>query len=740
MPGMRRTRWWQWCVGVTRRSTLLSLLVAPHVLAQDTTYSSSAVQRLVEHAVVANHAPPPALAGYHARVESELSLLVRDTLGRERAAQIEQLASSVAWRRSGQYTMHVVGYRMQTLGSPISTLSFVRSWTEPSLYGERLSMGTQFITDSATAASDSSRRDTLLVVHPFARDRELFYRYSGGDTVTVLHAGPRAIAIVRLRVQPHLQKGTRLGAFDGEIDLDAERGQIVRMRGQFVVLGERRGGRRAALTRIPGLVGAAYVEFVNTEVNGRYWLPAFQRSEVQSTFALLGRSRAVMRIVSSFREYSVEDTGTTAVDTFSAVRATHGTTWASQDTISRFADWHGALGDATASVSADDFDDFAPDPWRAAGAPRVDFSPASTDHLVRFDRVQGLYTGLEATLQLRSAAPGVSLGALAGYAWTERTVRGGLHAQLQRGPWTLGGRAERTLPSTNDFGRPFEPRSAGLAGILGSLDDFDYVDRRLAIGTVTRLAGSIDRAVVTAQLGVGDDRPERARLARGWIGGGAFRPNRDAASGTYGIAMVDAEFHPGLSGDFVLPGIGAAVHAEAARGTLTWQRVELSAAGRQYFGPLSLTAEVQGGVVTGRIIPPQQLFELGGSATLPGYAYKQFAGDQAALFRGFAGYVLPIWRAPRRVWRSLFIPGLAPGFAGGIEGGWTQISNAAARAAVSTLGASEGGESLSVATGRARATAGFGVTFFSGTLHLGVARPIDHSAPWKVVLGAGPSF
>nr|MDQ2665768.1 hypothetical protein [Gemmatimonadota bacterium] len=683
---------------------LLPLFLAQLAVAQDSMYSTAAVRSLVERAVVANHAPPTALRGYHAHVESELALLLRDSLGRERAAQIEQLASVVEWRRSGHYEMHVVGYRVQTLGSPLSTVSFVRGWTEPSLYGERLRIGAQFIADSAQRpTSDPSRRDSILAVHPFAKDREQFYHYSGGDTITVLHAGSRAITIVRLRVQPHLADTTRLAAFDGEIDVDAERGQIVRMRGQFVVLGGRPSGRRGLLARVPGLVGAAYVEFVNTEVNGRYWLPAFQRSEFQSSFVLLGRSRAVMRIVSNFSGYAVVDTGSVANDTTVAVHATHRTTWAPQDTVSSFGDWRATIGDATASVTANDFDDFAPDAWKTTGAPRVDFVPASTDNLVRFDRVQGLYTGLEANLQLRSAAPGLTVGALAGYAWTEHTVRGGVHAQLQRGDWAFGGRAERTLPSTNDFMRPFDPQSAGLSGIIGSVDDFDYVDRRLAAATVTHVIGSIEHALVTAQIGVGEDRPEVARLSRGWIGGGSFRPNRGIATGSYGIATLDAEYHPGLSGDFVQPGVGAQLHAEAGRGELRWQRVELSISGRENFNALSLSAEAQGGAVTGAAIPPQQLFELGGSGTLPGYDYKQFAGDRAALLRGFASYVLPVWRAPQRIWGNLFIPGFAPGFAAGIEGGWTQISNAAARGAVLALGTSSGGAPLSVTTDRIRA-------------------------------------
>src|SRR6478609_6359960 len=114
------------------------ILIAQLAVARDSTYSSDALRALVTRATVANHAPPPSFRGYRARVESEMSLLMRDTLGRERAGQLEQLASSIQWERGGAYEMHVVGYRAQGLGSPISTLSFIRGWTEPSLFGERL--------------------------------------------------------------------------------------------------------------------------------------------------------------------------------------------------------------------------------------------------------------------------------------------------------------------------------------------------------------------------------------------------------------------------------------------------------------------------------------------------------------------------------------------------------------------------------------------------------------------------
>ena len=707
-------------------------LFAQLTAAQDSTYSSSALRTLVTQATVANRAPAAEFRGYRARVESELSLLLRDSLGRERASQLEQFASSIVWVRGGTYEMHVLGYRTQSLGSPFSTLTFVRGWTEPSLYGDRLRLGVQLPVDSARRR-DSTRTDTIVAVHPFAADRERYYRYSGGDTLAVLRSAGRAITVVRVRVTPHLRDSTRLSAFDGEIDLDAERQQIVRMRGTFVILGPRR-PNRSMLARMPGLVGVAYCEFINTEVNGKYWLPASQRTELQSTFALLGQSRAIMRIMSTFSSYTIDETSPAVLAVADSRPIPRQLTWAPSDSVSRFNAWRAELGEVTSSVSAGDFADFDPDVWKTTGSPRLELLPTRIGNVVRYNRVEGLYTGVEANVRMRSAAPGLTLGALAGVAWAERTLRGGVHAALRRGPWTFGARGERMLATTNDFIHPHASQSGGLAAILGSIDDFDYVDRRVALGSATRILGDIDDAIVTLQVGVGDDRVERARLVNGFLGRGSFRPNRGAADWTYALGVLDVELHPSLSGLFVQEGVGANLHYEIGRGGLAWQRAELSVSGRQYWGPVAFSAEARGGTVLGARIPPQTLFELGGSGALPGYAYKEFVGDRAALFRGFASYTFPVWRTPHRVRGNYFIPGLAPGFGVGLQGGWTEISSDAARAAVLGLGA------VARATNGIRATAGFGVTLFSGSAHIGVARPVDRQAEWKFVVGFGPAF
>jgi hypothetical protein len=721
---------------------LLSLLVFAQLsFPADSVYASAAVRDLVARAAVANHAPPPAFRGYRAHVETEMSLLMRDTLGRERAAQIEQVASSVKWTRGSNYGMHVLGYRAQTLGPSISTLSFLSAWTEPSLYGERILLGAQFIAGKKKSSKQNSdsARDVIVAVHPFAADRELYYRFSGGDTVTVLQSPGRSIPIVRVHVTPHLSGSTRFAAFRGEIDLDATRQQIVRMRGEFVVLGKRPGGK-SLVERIPGLVAVAYCEFVNAEIDQRYWLPAFQRTELQTSLAVLGRDRAVMRIVSKFSDYAVDDTSAAIIALDDSSHIPRSTTWARSDSISRFNSWDASLGSATTDVKAGDFDDLEPDAWKSTGATQVEVIPSNWGNVIRYNRVEGLFTGAEVNVRMRSALPGFGYGGTIGWAWTEHTAKGAVHASLVRGLNTYALGVERSLAPTNGWARPGEARSNGTNGAVASLDDFDYVDRRTALATVAHIVGSVDHAIVTVRAGAGSDHREIARLTSGLIGGGKFRSNRGMDPGSYALGEVDADLHPSASGDFVQPGFGARLHYEVGHGDLKWQSAELGLTGREYWGPIAMTLRFDGGAVTGSSIPPQMLFELGGSSVLPGYGYKQFAGDRAMLFRSYASYTLPVLRAPHRIWRTVFIPGLAPGFGMGFQGGWTQISSEAARSSVLRLGMNGDGTPLSVATNGVRATFGFGATLFSGTLHFGVARPIDRGGRWKLAVGGGPSF
>src|SRR5678810_912678 len=120
------------------------LAVSTPTTSTDSNYTSVALRRMVASAAASNRIPPSVLRSYQSHVETELSLILRDTLGREHTAEVEQVATTATWERGGRYELHVVGYRSQSVGVPYSTLSIVRAWTVPSLYGDRLSLGAYF--------------------------------------------------------------------------------------------------------------------------------------------------------------------------------------------------------------------------------------------------------------------------------------------------------------------------------------------------------------------------------------------------------------------------------------------------------------------------------------------------------------------------------------------------------------------------------------------------------------------
>ncbi|MEP6491609.1 MAG: hypothetical protein ABJF01_02945 [bacterium] len=710
---------------------MLSLLLCAQLAAAtqsvDSVYSSAALREMVARAAAANRRPPAELRSYQSRIETEVSLILRDTLGRENSAEVEQLASTARWTRDEHYDLHVIGYRSQSVGVPYSTLSIVRAWTVPSLYGERLSLGAYFARPRTS--------DTLIAVHPFAVDRDEYYQFSGGDTVATLRSGSRTIPVSRIRVHPHFHGPTRLGAFDGEIDLDVERGQIVRMRGRFVVLGGET-GIRSALARAAGIVGVAYAEFVNVQIGDTYWLPAFQRTEFQAAFPMLGQTRPIFRIVSTIRDIVVSESGVAPTDTATIPRVR--VTWAPSDSISGFSAWQHGIGTQSSAVHSDDFDDLAPDIWRADGPPRFNLFPNTTSRIFRFNRVEGLYTGIAPSVDLRNVAPGVSVGANVGWAWSEQTTRGGGYVSYRRSKTVYSARADRTLVSTNDFVLPLD-NDPGFAALLGSVDNYDYVDQRGAMLAVTRTLGSVDAGFATLQAGLRSDRAEQARISKGILGGSSrFLPNRGSTDGRYALGSADIELHPNVTGDYVQPGVGVRVHYEVASGDLDWQRVELGLSARQYLGPFSLAAHADGGMVLGSRPPPQQLFELGGDQSLPGYTYKQFVGDRAALFRLFGTYRFNVWQRPIRFVRGFYLPGLSPGMGLSAQGGWTELSSVGATIAAQAL--STTGLPVSEPTHGMRATVGGGLTLFSDIVHIGVARPVDRPAPWKFVAGFGATF
>ena len=718
------------------------LLLGAALIQADSTYASPALRAAVARAAESNHEAPAELRSYRALVETEAALVIHTPEGEELTGQIEQIASRVQWWRNGDYAQRVIGHRVQSAGPNVSVMTYMeQGWTFPVLYGERMGL---FGLDTGEPRRErrDRRRPVYRVVHPFSRERDRIYRFEGGDTVAVLRLPERDVHVMRIRVTPRRPPDGRILAFHGDIDLDADRHQIVRMRGRLVLFGP----GPSLVTRVltAGLDAVAYVELENAEYEGRYWLPYRQRVELQATAAITD-SRAVVRIVSGFREHEVitDDATLASLDSVSlspdttivqadtaggaptARRPRFRLTFAPGDTLTRYGDWEWNTGEGTAGLSARDFDDVAPPALQPYGPPHLRFGARRITDVVRFNRIEGLYTGGGAVLALRDAAPGLELRAAAGWAWSERTARGHVEAALRRNGWEAAVRAARALDHTNDFTAPLE-QGASIFMLLGAGDDFDYVDRRGVTASVARTFGRGGAARVRLELAGLEDRPESRRLLHGPYGGDTLRLNRPVAPGSYLLTRLTLERGRSVNGSSLGPGLGARLLIEHAAGELDWRRVEAGLNLRATRGRLLFAARVDGGMVFGEP-PPQALYELGTASSLPGYPYKEFGGDRAVLLRGALLYDPLLLDAPIRL-GGLVLPGLSPAPVVQWQAGWTGVTSGA-RPSLDLLGSRE--------TDGIRRSLAFRLTFFGGSIGVGIARPLDHRPDWELAWTVG---
>ena len=700
----------------------------------------SPLTQLLSEAAQVNSQIPGRLHGYRARIETEMSLALLDSGRRERTAQVEQIASDVRYRNPDRYDQRVIGYRNQSVGPTFSLMSIFGGWTTPTLYGNHLQLG---VTSATSSNRTINPRSPALAIHPLSASRNTYYMYEGGDTaVTLFSTSGRRIPLARVRVTPRPDAPGDAILFYGDMYLDADRKQIVRMRGRIVEVKDGKVTLKSG-SRVPGVSGASFVELVNVEVNGEYWLPAYQRTEFQARVALFGDFRSIVRIVSRFYDIRANDSTWSGPQTPPGVQ--HSLTFAPASAQQRFRDWQEPLGSASTDTYFAEFDDLAPEAWRTVGDASFRLTPRSLGEVFRFNRIEGVFTGLAISHDFRDAAPGLSVRASLGYAWAEKVPRGMFGLQRTLGRTTTGVRVERALAHTNDFQPPLS-YGATLSALLGSVDDYDYLDRRSATAFVSRTFGTQRRSSMRLELGGGSDKAVSQNVSKGLYvaDGQGFRQNRGIFPGEYFRSTATVEINPQVSGLFVDRGLGLTLSYDRADGELDWQRLEVRTAVRRELGPFQLYARGDAGTLLGHP-QPQTMFELGGDMGLSGYEYKEFAGDRAALVRAVLGYTFPILRAPMRFPNALVLPGLAPGIAAGIHGGWAEASSEAAREALLFLGstfnpADSSLTPLSRPTDGMKASAEFLVTFFSGALALGVTRPIDQPGKWKFTGRIGQGF
>jgi len=603
-------------------------------------------------------------------------------------------------------------------------------------------VGLNYKDHAAEQGKETPAIPMLFSKHPLAVNRDTYYMYEGGDTaVTLFSTSGRRIPLARVRVTPRPDAPGDAILFYGDMYLDADRKQIVRMRGRIVELKDGKVTLKSG-SKIPGVSGASFVELVNVEVNGEYWLPAYQRTEFQARLAFLGEFRSLVRIVSRFYDIRANDSSWTGPETPPGIQ--HSLTFASGSAQQRYHDWQSPLGSASTDAYFAEFDDLAPESWRTDAGSGFRLTPRTLGEVFRFNRIEGVFTGLSLSHQFGGDGGVLARGSL-GYAWAEKVPRGMFGIQRTLGRTTTGIRAERALAHTNDFQPPLSYGST-LTALFGSQDDYDYLDRRTATAFVSRAFGAQRQSSMRLEIGPGADHAVEQHVSKGFYvaKNAGFRTNRGIREGNYFRSTASIEIDPQVSGLFVDRGVGISLYYDRADGDLRWQRVELRTAARRELGPFQLYARGDAGALLSDPVP-QQMFELGGDLGLSGFDYKEFAGDRAALVRTVIGYTFPILGAPIRLPSALVLPGLAPGIAVGIHGGWAEVSSDAATEALLELGTTLDEDSglsvpLSRPTNGVRASAEFLATFFSGALAIGVTRPIDEARPWRFTWRIGQGF
>jgi hypothetical protein len=704
--------------------------------------------RTLELAAEANRKWGVASGGYRAQVETESAMLTRREGRMEAATLVEQSSGVARWLNESGFDYHVTGSRSLIGTVPLSRLAFLRvGWIVPWIAGPRVILITQ------TAAGETEYAETIvgsvmapaIVVHPLAPDRDTYYRFEGGQPAQRrIDLIDREVLVVD--VIPKSDFTGEQTVFEGELDLDPQTYGVVRMVGRFRILGKpRRGGMLKMPDFEPSLT---LVDLINQRLPSGEWVPLMQRFEIQNASKREAGSGAARRVISRFHQVE-RIAGRGGEVAIGASTMGYQVSRATGDSLRHFRGWYTPLGRATQAVSEADFSRYRPAHLAPEGKPLLLLQGYERKDFIRINRIEGYFTGLALMLRLRRAAPGVFAHAKGGYAWKEETFRGGAKVGWQSSRWLLEADAARTLDVTNKFRNQFDSRA--LSALVGR-DAWDYLDRRNAGVSVTRSLQAHGSIFRLEGARVEDDSVERHMVRSPFAKG--LRPNRGITPGTYWRGKALLDWNPEVSPLYAHDGLGFRAEVEHGSGDLDYTRVEARVVLRKTLTKMFFIARLHGGAVFSDAPPPQQLFEIGGPAGLPGYDYKEFAGDRAALLRMRLTYPFSFLDLPVRVSSRLTLPALAPAISLGFQGGVTDTRNAAGDAAVSALGLKydyKTGEIVtdtltgdprpaSIVSNKLRTSLDLRIGFFGDALAVGLAKPLEKGRKTRFIFAFGRQF
>ncbi|HEY8258991.1 MAG TPA: ShlB/FhaC/HecB family hemolysin secretion/activation protein [Gemmatimonadales bacterium] len=628
----------------------------------DTTspFSTPAVQRLIERAMVARRTGDSLVSDYRSRIRYRLSA----GIGRRRWAQVppwalEEQIADIQWQQPNDLRVDVLGRRTASRSGDLRLSSvWDRPWFVP-----------RGVDDSVRIFSNDFPATGAL--HPLAVTGPDWYRYATTGDLSVTPARGGTLRLLRVQVIPR-RTGPALIA--GEMWIDSASAQVVRLTFRYVGTGlfvRPHGGeekldsaRARRLNALGNQVVSIDADLEYGLQDGRFWMPNRQVISGRVRIPILSDIVIPFQATTSFEDYEINTGRPIAFelpvpeqdpeaarrlerarrDSLRAARRgrerddslrawDYAGFWAggryelhrpSDAELDRYAEWPDSL-----TLSVD------PEEARRVRATEVELASLAerlpdslTDRpgrgvayerlsdVLRYDRVQGLSVGLG----YRVRVPGVDFTMLHG------TVRYGLSDDRVTGRLSIlrdapGGRL--ALSGYREVGDldPFAP-GHGIGNTLNALfaghDNGDYsLVHGGSGGYETSLATGLDLdAGVRVEREASMGREAKSSVNDFLGGSGVFPPNPPVAEGTYGGVWAR------------LDGYGR----RRWRMTLDLLAGEGHTVGRVY-GQVrqdvgnkgGATLELKAGIASTPTLP-QSLFRLGGVSTVRGFDYATLRG------------------------------------------------------------------------------------------------------------------
>jgi hypothetical protein len=631
-----------------------------------------------------------ALSSYQADARGYVYFyLDRRDMGERTLVKTDQVALDVYWKAPAFTKQRIIGLRDEkklptNINYHLDHLSVVQD-----NFGDRIRLG-----------DGDEVRDVL---HPAAPGAESSYHFRLADSLAIRLPGTaEPVRVYEVQVRP---RDMGQPAFLGSIFVDQRRGDLVRMDFTFT----------------PASYVDRYLDYINVSLdNGlwkeRFWLPNQQRIEIRRQLPELdfpagGVIRGTMRVSNYRFNQDLPETLFRGPKVVAVPPAERKRFHFEQDLYEEIREE--GIGPETELA---EIRKQAVELARArmlSGLPNLRLSAPAASAVVRYNRAEGVALGAGMTFR---PAETVELRVRGGYAF------GAGHPLAAAELGWEGVKASAYLNNPRDVG--LGPVASGVLNTLSSLlAGEDYTDLYYASGVGLRAERALSPGWMLS-AGVRAERHRSAELASDFsLFGGTFRPVRRIDEGTMLGGGITVRRTPASDAARAW-GIGMSLEVGRLSNdggdiltTLPYARPLADAEWTRRWNPRDAMLEVEGaaGFALGDL-PRQELFLLGGRGTLPGYAFRSFAGDRFAMARTTYSADLT----------SPWLRGRVFGAAG-----WTGSGEAGEWA----LGSWGTPAPAGVKTG-----IGVGVGLFYDILRVDLARGLGSGGRWELIVETRPSF